>query len=91
MSRVFRNLVLDLKAGSITGSEALIFIAKKIISNILQATTGSGGWPLSVFLTPGLKPVYGGTYFPPAPTYGRPAFTQILEALAKQWRDDPVR
>jgi uncharacterized protein YyaL (SSP411 family) len=57
----------------------------------VQATTGSGGWPLSVFLTPGLKPVYGGTYFPPAPTYGRPAFTQILEALAKQWRDDPVR
>jgi hypothetical protein len=44
-----------------------------------------------VFLTPGLKPVYGGTYFPPAPTYGRPAFTQILEALAKQWRDDPVQ
>ena len=59
--------------------------------NGLQATTGSGGWPLSVFLTPGLKPVYGGTYFPPTPAYGRPSFTQILEALAKQWRDDQVQ
>jgi hypothetical protein len=83
---------LTIKPCSGSGSEALVVIAfKKNPNNILQATTGSGGWPLSVFLTPGLKPVYGGTYFPPAPTYGRPAFTQILEALAKQWQDDPVR
>lgn len=60
----------------------------KVYMTFVQATTGSGGWPLSVFLTPGLKPVYGGTYFPPTSSFGRPGFTQILEALAAQWRED---
>src|SRR5690348_17357503 len=46
----------------------------KIYMTFVQATTGSGGWPLNVFLTPDLKPFYGGTYFPPAGGQGRPGF-----------------
>ncbi len=59
----------------------------------VQATTGSGGWPMSVWLTPDLKPFYGGTYFPPDARYGRPGFGQLLEHIAKRWstqRDDLV-
>ncbi|MGO9239869.1 MAG: thioredoxin domain-containing protein [Bryobacteraceae bacterium] len=59
----------------------------------VQATTGSGGWPMSVWLTPDLKPFYGGTYFPPDARYGRPGFGQILEQIAERWstqRDDLV-
>lgn len=43
----------------------------------VQATTGSGGWPMSVFLTPDLKPLAGGTYFPPEDRYGRPGFKTV--------------
>ncbi|MBN2129846.1 MAG: thioredoxin domain-containing protein [Sedimentisphaerales bacterium] len=53
----------------------------------VQMMTGSGGWPLSVFLTPEGKPFYGGTYFPPASAYGRPSFKQVLLALAQAWRE----
>jgi hypothetical protein len=53
----------------------------------VQAITGEGGWPLSVFLTPDLKPFYGGTYFPPEPRYGMPSFRQVLEFVAKVWKD----
>jgi len=53
----------------------------------VQMMAGSGGWPLSVFLTPEGKPFYGGTYFPPAPAYGRPSFKQVLLALAQAWRE----
>jgi hypothetical protein len=53
----------------------------------VQAMTGEGGWPLSVFLTPDLKPFYGGTYFPPEPRYGMPSFRQVLEFVAKVWKD----
>ncbi|MDV3293196.1 MAG: thioredoxin domain-containing protein [Nitrososphaerales archaeon] len=53
----------------------------------VQAMTGQGGWPLSVFLTPDLKPFYGGTYFPPEPRYGMPSFRQLLEFVTKLWRD----
>ena len=49
--------------------------------------TGSGGWPTSVWLTPDLKPFYGGTYFPPTPRKGQPSFAQILLLLAKSWKD----
>lgn len=49
--------------------------------------TGSGGWPTSVWLTPDLKPFYGGTYFPPTPRHGQPSFAQILLLLASGWRD----
>jgi len=48
--------------------------------------TGSGGWPLSVFLTPGLEPFFGGTYFPPEPRHGMSSFMQILESVVKAFR-----
>ncbi|HEV3230844.1 MAG TPA: thioredoxin domain-containing protein [Candidatus Dormibacteraeota bacterium] len=47
----------------------------------VQQLTGSGGWPMTVFLTPDLKPFYGGTYFPPQPRYGMPSFRQVLAAV----------
>jgi len=53
----------------------------------VQMMTGSGGWPLSVFLTPEGKPFYGGTYFPPQSMYGRPGFQQVLLALADAWQE----
>jgi hypothetical protein len=52
----------------------------------VQATTGSGGWPMSVWLTPDLEPFYGGTYFPPDNRYGRPGFRHVLEQIAVAWR-----
>lgn len=54
----------------------------------MQATvamTGSGGWPMSVFLTPDLKPFYAGTYFPPAPRYNMPSFMDLLAGIANTW------
>jgi uncharacterized protein YyaL (SSP411 family) len=51
----------------------------------VQILTQSGGWPMSVFLTPQLKPFYGGTYFPPRDYYGRPSFRRVLEALSQAW------
>ncbi|MCB1883859.1 MAG: thioredoxin domain-containing protein [Geminicoccaceae bacterium] len=47
-----------------------------------------GGWPLTMFLTPNGEPIWGGTYFPPEPRYGRPSFRQVLERLATVWRDN---
>jgi uncharacterized protein len=57
----------------------------------VQASTGSGGWPMSVWLTPKLNPFFGGTYFPPDNRYGRPGFRSILENLARAWREDRQR
>jgi uncharacterized protein YyaL (SSP411 family) len=57
-----------------------------IYMTYVQATTGSGGWPMSVFLTPDLKPFFGGTYFAPADRYGRPGFGVILERIAETWK-----
>jgi len=54
----------------------------------VQASTGSGGWPMSVWLTPEGKPFFGGTYFPPDTRYGRPGFRTILESLARAWREE---
>jgi uncharacterized protein YyaL (SSP411 family) len=51
------------------------------------ALTGQGGWPMSVFLTPDLKPFYGGTYFPPEPRHGLPAFRELLKALVTAWKE----
>ena len=51
----------------------------------VQAITGSGGWPMSVFLTPDRRPFYGGTYFPPTDHPGRPSFTTVLDALTDIW------
>ncbi len=49
--------------------------------------TGSGGWPMSVFLTPDLRPFFGGTYFPPEERHGMPAFGSVLLAVADAWRN----
>ena len=51
----------------------------------VQAMTGSGGWPMSVFLTPDLRPFFGGTYFPPTERHGMPAFGSVLLAVADAW------
>jgi uncharacterized protein YyaL (SSP411 family) len=58
----------------------------------MQATvamTGSGGWPMSVFLTPDLKPFYTGTYFPPVQRYNMPAFRDVLAGIARAWQAEP--
>jgi uncharacterized protein YyaL (SSP411 family) len=52
----------------------------------VQTMTGSGGWPLSLFLTPAARPFYGGTYFPPEDRYGRRGFVSLLGAIAEAWR-----
>jgi uncharacterized protein YyaL (SSP411 family) len=57
----------------------------------LQALTGHGGWPLSVWLTPDLKPFYSGTYFPPEDRQGRAGFPTILRAIARGWKEDRER
>ena len=57
----------------------------------VQSLTGQGGWPLNVFLTPDLKPFYGGTYFPPQPAYGRPSWKQLVVAIGKAWKDKEQR
>jgi uncharacterized protein YyaL (SSP411 family) len=53
-----------------------------------QAMTGSGGWPMSVFLTPDLQPFYAGTYFPPVRRYNMPSFKEVLLALANAWKNE---
>jgi uncharacterized protein YyaL (SSP411 family) len=56
-----------------------------IYMQAVTALTGSGGWPMSVFLTPDLRPFYGGTYFPPVPRHNLPAFRDVLTSLAEAW------
>ncbi|HLH43289.1 MAG TPA: thioredoxin domain-containing protein [Bryobacteraceae bacterium] len=63
----------------------------RIYMLFVQASTGGGGWPMSVFLTPDRKPFFGGTYFPPHSRHGRPGFAAILENLARAWRLDRAR
>src|SRR5258707_13660750 len=58
----------------------------KIYMTFVQATTGQGGWPLNTFLTPELKPFFGGTYFPPDARYGRPSFLQLLQHIHQLWQ-----
>ncbi|MFI5531690.1 thioredoxin domain-containing protein [Kitasatospora sp. NPDC051853] len=53
----------------------------------VQAATGQGGWPMTVFLTPDQEPFYFGTYFPPRPRHGMPGFRQVLEGVNAAWRD----
>ncbi|MES4900805.1 MULTISPECIES: thioredoxin domain-containing protein [unclassified Streptomyces] len=53
----------------------------------VQAATGQGGWPMTVFLTPEAEPFYFGTYFPPAPRHGMPSFQQVLEGVRAAWAD----
>jgi uncharacterized protein YyaL (SSP411 family) len=63
----------------------------RVYMSFVQATTGSGGWPMSVFLTPELKPFFGGTYFPPSSRWGRPGFSDLLSELARVWKHDRPR
>ena len=58
-----------------------------VYMNAVQLMTGSGGWPLTVVLTPEGEPFFGGTYFPPEDRWGRPGFPRILEAIASAWAD----
>jgi len=62
-----------------------------IYMNATQAMTGSGGWPMSVFLTPDLQPFYAGTYFPPVRRYNMPSFREILQAIANAWENDQAK
>ena len=59
----------------------------RIYMTFVQATTGSGGWPMSVWLAPDLKPFFGGTYFPPESRYGHAGFASILTQIADAWRN----
>jgi len=59
-----------------------------IYMQAVVAMTGSGGWPMSVFMSPDLKPFYAGTYFPPTRRYNKPAFKELLSGLANAWRSD---
>jgi uncharacterized protein YyaL (SSP411 family) len=58
----------------------------KIYMTFVQATTGQGGWPLNTFLTPELKPFFGGTYFPPNASHGRTSFLQLLQHIHQLWQ-----
>src|SRR5438067_11392209 len=60
----------------------------RVYMTFVQATTGSGGWPMSVWLTPDLKPIVGGTYLTPDEGYGHPAFKKVLERIATAWKED---
>jgi uncharacterized protein YyaL (SSP411 family) len=59
----------------------------QIYMTFVQITTGRGGWPMTVFVTPDKLPFYGGTYYPPTPRYGMPSFKQILTSIADAYRD----
>ncbi|HEY7391763.1 MAG TPA: thioredoxin domain-containing protein, partial [Bryobacteraceae bacterium] len=63
----------------------------RIYMTFVQATTGGGGWPMSVWLTPDLEPFYGGTYYPPESRWGQPGFASVLRQIASAWRSDRVR
>ena len=63
----------------------------RIYMLFVQASTGSGGWPMSVWLTPDLEPFFGGTYFPPDTRYGRPGFKEVLEQVARAWKTERSR
>src|SRR5437762_8406782 len=59
----------------------------QIYMSAVQAMTGGGGWPMSVFLTPEGRPFYGGTYFPNQPSHGLPSFQQLLQGIDRAWRE----
>jgi uncharacterized protein YyaL (SSP411 family) len=77
MNRLFVNIKVDREERPDLDS---------IYMNAVVGLTGSGGWPMSVFLTPDGKPFYGGTYFPPEPRYGMPSFREVLQAVASAWQ-----
>src|SRR5215212_1921813 len=59
-----------------------------VYMNAVQALTGRGGWPMTVFLTPDGRPFWGGTYFPPEDRQGMPGFPRVLAGMTKAYRDD---
>jgi len=59
----------------------------RIYMDAVQALTGSGGWPMTVFLTPGGEPFFAGTYFPPRDRHGLPSFTRVLDGVHKAWQE----
>ena len=63
----------------------------QVYMTFVQATTGHGGWPMSVWLTPELRPFTGGTYFPPTDMPGRPGFITVLRRIAELWKSDRVQ
>ena len=63
----------------------------RLYMSYVQASTGSGGWPMSVWLTPDLHPFFGGTYFPPADRFNRPGFPSLLRRIAEAWTTDRPR
>jgi len=63
----------------------------RVYMTFVQATTGSGGWPMSVWLTPNLQPFFGGTYFPPSSQWGRPGFVDVLTEIGRAWREDRLK
>ena len=60
----------------------------RVYMAFVQATTGSGGWPMSVWLTSDLKPFFGGTYFPPSSRWGNPGFVDVLKEIERLWREE---
>ena len=79
MNREFVNIKVDREERPDVDRVYMIFV---------QATTGGGGWPMSVWLTPELKPFVGGTYFPPEDRWGQPGFTKVLERIATAWKQN---
>ncbi len=63
----------------------------RLYMTYVQAKTGSGGWPMSVWLTPDLKPFFGGSYFPPEDRYGKPGFYSLLLSIEKSWKEERNR
>ncbi|BCU77296.1 thioredoxin domain-containing protein [Luteolibacter sp. LG18] len=82
MNRNFINVKVDREERPDVDATYMAFV---------QATTGQGGWPMSVWLTPEGKPVVGGTYFPPEDKYGRAGFTRLCEEIGRLWQDDRAR
>src|SRR5438874_2339904 len=82
MNREFVNIKVDREERPDVDRVYMIFV---------QATTGGGGWPMSVWLTPDLKPFVGGTYFPPVDRYGQPGFKKVLERIAAAWKQDHAK
>src|SRR5581483_11099828 len=78
MNRLFVNVKVDREERPHVDS---------IYMEAVQALTGHGGWPMTVFLTPEGKPFYGGTYFPKDDRHGLPGFTRLLEAVDDAWRE----
>ena len=78
MNRLFVNIKVDREERPDVDS---------VYMNAVQSLTGRGGWPMTVFLTPGGHPFYGGTYFPKSDRHGLPGFTRILEAVDDAWRN----